>query len=227
MYRRVTELRELGVNVMLAIGGWTDSTGDKYSKLVSSGTNRRAFVGSVLAFLRKYEFSGLSLEWNYPVCWQSDCKAGPNSDKANYAKLVQVLVSSLMLTVLSKEQLLKSLFYNTDREVSRSGKNQRLFYYFFFSQELRNAFDEETPQLILSVAISGYPEIIEQSYDLNRISKNVNFMTVMSYDYHGAWEGVTGHVAPLKGLTGDQLPKYNVVSAYATAKYTHQYNTYP
>ncbi|BET00648.1 Glyco_18 [Nesidiocoris tenuis] len=168
MYRRVTELRELGVNVMLAIGGWTDSTGDKYSKLVSSGTNRRAFVGSVLAFLRKYEFSGLSLEWNYPVCWQSDCKAGPNSDKANYAKLVQ---------------------------------------------ELRNAFDEETPQLILSVAISGYPEIIEQSYDLNRISKNVNFMTVMSYDYHGAWEGVTGHVAPLKGLTGDQLPKYNVDAA--------------
>lgn len=90
MYKRVTALREMGVNVLLGIGGWTDSTGDKYSKLVSSGSNRRVFAGSVVAFLRKYDFSGLSLEWNYPVCWQSDCKAGPPSDRGNFAKLVQV-----------------------------------------------------------------------------------------------------------------------------------------
>lgn len=92
MYTRVTNLRLKGVAVLLAIGGWTDSTGDKYSKLVSSGSNRRVFVGSVVAFLRKYKFSGLSLEWNYPVCWQSDCKKGPSSDKANFAKLVEVIL---------------------------------------------------------------------------------------------------------------------------------------
>ncbi|KAF6212525.1 hypothetical protein GE061_013048 [Apolygus lucorum] len=171
MYKRLTALRELGVNVLLGIGGWTDSSGEKYSKLVSSGTNRRVFVGSVVAFLRKYDFSGLSVEWNYPVCWQSDCKAGPPSDKNNFAKLIQ---------------------------------------------ELRDAFDKETPRLRLAVSLSGYAEIIESSYDLRSISSNVDFMTVMSYDYHGAWEGITGHVAPLKGLSGDKLPMYNAAAAVKT-----------
>lgn len=79
-------------------------------------------------------------------------------------------------------------------------------------QELRDAFDKESPRLHLAVGLSGYPEIIETSYDLRAISPNVDFMTVMTYDYHGAWEGVTGHVSPLKGLSGDKLPKYNTVS---------------
>jgi len=29
------------IKVMISIGGWTDSAGDKYSKLISSGTTRR------------------------------------------------------------------------------------------------------------------------------------------------------------------------------------------
>jgi chitinase len=42
--------------------------------------------------------------------------------------------------------------------------------------------------------VSGYKEIIEQGYDFVELSKNVEFMTVMTYDYHGAWENITGHV---------------------------------
>ncbi|XP_066908386.1 chitinase-3-like protein 1, partial [Halyomorpha halys] len=89
MYKRVAQLREKGPAIMLAVGGWTDSIGEKYSKMVSSGSSRRSFINSVVAFLRRYEFSGLSLEWNHPVCWQSDCSKGPASDVQNYAKLAQ------------------------------------------------------------------------------------------------------------------------------------------
>ena len=34
-FERVTALRKDGVKVLIAIGGWTDSKGDKYSKMVS------------------------------------------------------------------------------------------------------------------------------------------------------------------------------------------------
>lgn len=47
---------------------------------------------------------------------------------------------------------------------------------------------------MLSVSISGYKEIIAKAYDLTVLSNAVDFMTVMSYDYHGSWEPVTGHV---------------------------------
>lgn len=96
MYKRVTQLGEKGPAIILAIGGWTDSVGDKYSKMVNSGSSRRAFVNSVVAFLRRHKFSGLSLEWNHPICWQSDCSKGPQSDASNYAKLAQVFIYSRM-----------------------------------------------------------------------------------------------------------------------------------
>lgn len=49
-----------------------------------------SFINSVVAFLRKYDFNGLHLDWNYPVCWQADCTQGPPSDKTNFVKLIQV-----------------------------------------------------------------------------------------------------------------------------------------
>lgn len=48
--------------------------------------------------------------------------------------------------------------------------------------------------LKVSISVSGYREIFERGYDLAELSNYVEFMTVMTYDYHGAWETVTGHV---------------------------------
>lgn len=48
--------------------------------------------------------------------------------------------------------------------------------------------------LMLTVSISGYKEIIAKAYDMKALSSAVDFMTIMTYDYHGAWEPVTGHV---------------------------------
>lgn len=68
------------------------------------------------------------------------------------------------------------------------------------------------------VSLSGYPEIIGKSYDLAELSKVVDFFTLMSYDYHGAWEGITGHVAPLKGHPPEKYSHYNVVSKWENQK---------
>lgn len=69
-YRRVTSLKAMGKIVLVALGGWNDSRGPKYSNLVNNPSARKKFIEHVLAFIEKYNFDGLDLDWEYPVCWQ-------------------------------------------------------------------------------------------------------------------------------------------------------------
>lgn len=161
LYRRTTSLSK-DVPVLLAIGGWTDSTGDKYSRLVSDTAARRNFIRRLVPYLQKFGFQGIHFDWNYPRCWQSDCKKGPESDRINFTKLI--------------------------KEISA---------------------EFEKHGLILGVGISGYKEIIVKSYDIEELSNAADFLTVMTYDYHGAWEKKTGHVSPLYGKPDDKYPQYN------------------
>lgn len=65
-YERVTKLRGKGVKVTVAIGGWNDSAGDKYSRLVRDPVARARFIKTVSEFIEKYGFDGLDLDWEYP-----------------------------------------------------------------------------------------------------------------------------------------------------------------
>lgn len=69
-YERVAALKSKGIKVLMAIGGWNDSAGNKYSRLVNSPSARQRFITNVIQFIEKYEFEGLDLDWEYPVCWQ-------------------------------------------------------------------------------------------------------------------------------------------------------------
>lgn len=55
---------------MIAIGGWNDSAGGKYSKLVNSAASRQRFIEHVVKFILDNNFDGLDLDWEYPKCWQ-------------------------------------------------------------------------------------------------------------------------------------------------------------
>lgn len=90
-YEKVTDLRKKGIRVTLAIGGWNDSLGDKYSRLVRSADARARFVTDVIDFIEKYNFEGLDLDWEYPVCWQVDCSKGHADEKQGFAELVREL----------------------------------------------------------------------------------------------------------------------------------------
>lgn len=64
----------------------------------------------------------------------------------------------------------------------------------------------------LGVALSGYKEVIDSAYDLPAISKAADFMSTMTYDYHGGWERKTAHHTPLVPGPGDSLAYYSIVS---------------
>ncbi|XP_037088510.1 probable chitinase 2 isoform X2 [Pollicipes pollicipes] len=64
-------------------------------------------------------------------------------------------------------------------------------------KELRAAY--EPRGWLLTAAVAAPQDIIAVSYDVPRLSALLDYMHIMSYDYHGKWDQVTGHNAPLTG----------------------------
>ncbi|RXG60008.1 putative chitinase 3 [Armadillidium vulgare] len=67
-------------------------------------------------------------------------------------------------------------------------------------QELAEAFHPEG--LLVTAAVSA-------AYDVPSISTYLDHINVMTYDYHGSWDGQTGHVSPLYAHPDDVDPKFN------------------
>ncbi len=61
-YEQVTTFRQKGIKVSIALGGWNDSAGNKYSRLLANQTARRMFVSSVVEFIETNNFDGLDLD---------------------------------------------------------------------------------------------------------------------------------------------------------------------
>src|SRR6266487_545659 len=79
------------LKLLISMGGYGDSAGDKYSRLVNSADARHNFVRHVVGFLKQHHFDGLDIDWEFPKCWQANCERGPDSDKKNFASLVHEL----------------------------------------------------------------------------------------------------------------------------------------
>uniref|UniRef100_A0A0L8HGQ9 GH18 domain-containing protein n=1 Tax=Octopus bimaculoides TaxID=37653 RepID=A0A0L8HGQ9_OCTBM len=69
-------------------------------------------------------------------------------------------------------------------------------------KETKLAFEAEAKstgneRLLLACAVSAGQDKIDTGYDIPEISKYFDFITIMTYDLHGAWEKFTGHNSPL------------------------------
>ncbi|KAK7070520.1 putative chitinase 10 [Halocaridina rubra] len=161
-YKKVTDMKQRGVKVLIAIGGWNDSAGDKYSRLVNNPAARAAFNEHVIQFILKNNFDGLDLDWEYPVCWQVACDKGNPNDKQAFADWIR---------------------------------------------ELHTAFKPHG--LLLSAAVSPSNKVIDAGYDVPAANRYLDWIAVMTYDYHGHWDKKTGHVAPMYHHPGHENPAFN------------------
>uniref|UniRef100_A0A4W5QGB9 chitinase n=1 Tax=Hucho hucho TaxID=62062 RepID=A0A4W5QGB9_9TELE len=69
-------------------------------------------------------------------------------------------------------------------------------------QELVTAYTAEAKstgnaQLMLTAAVSAGKGTIDAGYEIAEIAKSLDFINVMTYDFHGTWEQFTGHNSPL------------------------------
>ena len=70
--------------------------------------------------------------------------------------------------------------------------------------------------LLLSAAVSPSKTIMDVGYDVPTISQYLDWINVMTYDYHGQWDKKTGHVAPHYEHPDDEFYYFNAVSAGIT-----------
>lgn len=74
--------------------------------------------------------------------------------------------------------------------------NKNIFCWMYGDQEMRAEFNKAG--LLLTAAVGASLVTINKAYDIPTISQYLDFIHVMGYDYHGSWDALTGHNAPLK-----------------------------
>ena len=100
IYRRLNALKKKNseLKIVVALGGF-GAPDQKFSKLVNNSSLRQQFIKNTIQYLHKYNFDGLDLDWEYPLCWGGDCSKGPASDRDNFGKFVQVSHLTLLVAL--------------------------------------------------------------------------------------------------------------------------------
>jgi chitinase len=189
-----------GVKTLVSIGGWAETGGffGADGKRVASGgfytmtTNAdgsintagiNTFADSVVAFLRKYNFDGADLDYEYPTTM---AKAGNPLDWGVSEPRLKGLQASY-------RELMKVLRKKLDEAAVADGK-----YY----------------QLTIASPSSGY---LLRGMESFQAVQYLDFVNVMSYDLHGAWNEFVGPNAALFDDGKDaELAKWGV---YGAAQY--------
>jgi len=124
---------------MIAIGGSSQSA--KYVQMSQTQADRNTFVDGVIAFLEKYHFDGIMLDWQYPA---SDTEA------QNFISLL-------------------------------------------------DKFDEKFAGTSFIMGTTGAPlkAAIDNGYHVPKIIDYLDFIHVLTYDFHGQWDSKTGYAAPI------------------------------
>lgn len=126
---------------------------------------------------RKYNFDGLDLDWEFPAQ-----RGGAPNDKENFVALVKVRISLLFLSSLRLQS--GAHIVTTKCDVDR-----------FPSQDLSGAF--KSKGLLLTAALGAGIETMKVAYDIHQLSTYLDYIHVMAYDYHGAWNQRVLPNAPL------------------------------
>jgi len=171
LYQRVVGLKAKNpkLKVMLAIGGWSFGTA-KFKQVAETRFSRQTFIFSAIPFLRKHNFDGLDVDWEYPKA----------SDRENFVAYLKELHEAFAF------------------EAEETGNNR----------------------LLLSAAVPVGPDNVRGGYDVPMVSKYLDFINLMAYDFHGKWEKQAGHNAPLFPPSSDSEWRKQLSVSFAAKMWT-------
>ncbi|MCM3786100.1 glycosyl hydrolase family 18 protein [Neobacillus mesonae] len=89
------KLKQINPNLktIISVGGWTWS--NRFSDVAATPETRETFANSAVDFLRKYNFDGVDLDWEYPVSGGLDGNSKRPQDKQNYTLLLSKIREKL------------------------------------------------------------------------------------------------------------------------------------
>nr|CAD7199393.1 unnamed protein product [Timema douglasi] len=71
------------------------------------------------------------------------------------------------------------------------------------------AMSQDNFPIYIAMSQDNFPVDIVMSYDVPALSQYFDWISVMTYDFHGHWDKQTGHVAPLHYYPGDTYDYFN------------------
>ncbi len=81
------------VRTLISVGGWTWST--YFSDVALTPASRARFAASCVAFVQRYEFDGVDIDWEYPVSGGHPGNVYRPEDRENYTLLLAELRGQL------------------------------------------------------------------------------------------------------------------------------------
>ena len=75
----------------------------------------------------------------------------------------------------------------------------------------------------MTAAVSPSNKVIEEAYDVAALDKWLDYVSVMAYDYHGQWDKMTGHVAPMYQHKDDTNQYFNTVQSHQSFDHVAMY----
>lgn len=145
------------LKTLISVGGWTWSGG--FSDVALTDASRKKFAASCVAFIKKYYFDGVDIDWEYPDGGGLDGTVSRPEDLHNYTLLMAELRAQLTA------------------QGNADGKS----YY------------------LTAAASAGTNHIA--NLELSPLMNYLDWINIMTYDFHGAWDQVTGHLANLYPTT--------------------------
>ncbi|UJF33899.1 glycosyl hydrolase family 18 protein [Paenibacillus hexagrammi] len=163
-FNQLVKLKQANPNLktIISVGGWTWS--NRFSDVASDPATRTTFAKSAVAFIKKYQFDGVDLDWEYPVSGGLAGNSYRTADKQNYVLLLQAIRAEL------------------DTAGAADGKH----YY-------------------LTIAAGAGPSYVSNT-QLGNMAASLDWINLMSYDYHGSWDAKSGQNAPLYYDPADPNP---------------------
>ena len=151
------------LSVMVSIGGWTQS--GNFHDVAATEEARDRFAASAVQYIRRYDFDGVDIDWEYPGKYREPDK----TDNSNDQGTPKADASESETFVL----LLRTLREYLDRASAEDGKYYQL-----------------------TAAVGASFERIEFTPPSN-YAQYLDFINLMTYDMHGAWDMRTNHQSAL------------------------------
>jgi len=153
---------------IISVGGWTLSAA--FHDVAATEVARDKFASSCVDFMRRWNFDGVDIDWEFPTSKRQPDKI----DNANDTGTPKADASEKQTFTL----LMKTLREHLDAAGQEDGRYYQL------------------------TAAVGASKAAINNTEPAKYAQYLDFINIMTYDMHGAWEDKTNHQSPLYANDG-------------------------